>query len=395
MPNHSCARKLTHIKTINKLLLVFSFIYSTMNHAQKIKKRIDSISSKVIEAKYPNKLISIDTITRSSSFNAYPYVFYSPETSAAFGAGGIFIFYTGKEKILRPSKIGFGGYYSTNNQYRFSMDNDLYLGKNKWRVTLPMNYGFYINKYWGIGDETQDYANAAYAATTFATTLTVQIQTTWFSADRAGVIIDYNYTDIVDKKGNEYIDDPTIYGSNGGQMVGFGGDLVWDSRENLFTPKSGSYQYFKAVIYPGTSDFNFAFFQFEVKNFRPLKNGAVLASNIFVQSVSGETPFYKLPSLGGKQMRGYFYGRYRDNFYAMTQMEYRKSFSKRWGYVLFGAVGNVSEDLIDFDFHTIKYSLGTGIRYMFNKKERVNLRMDIGIGADGNNGVYFGIEEAF
>ena len=79
----------------------------------------------------------------------------------------------------------------------------------------------------------------------------------------------------------------------------------------------------------------------------------------------------------------------------MGQLEYRKSFSKRWGYVLFGTVGNVSENIIEYNFRTLKYSFGSGVRYMFNKKERVNLRADIGIGADGNSGVYFGIEEAF
>jgi outer membrane protein assembly factor BamA len=275
------------------------------------------------------------------------------------------------------------------------MINDLYIGRNKLFINLPMNYGFYINKYWGIGDDASDYANAGYSATTFATTLTVQIPTTWFSADRAGIIFDYNYTEVIDRQGNELIDDPLIYGSNGGQIIGIGGDLVWDSRENLFTPKSGNYQYFKAVIYPGVSDFGFAFFEFDVRNYKSFKNGGVLASNFFLQSATGETPFYKLPSLGGKQMRGYFYGRYRDNFYAMTQIEYRKKFAKRWGYVLFGTLGNVAENIVEFDFHTIKYSYGTGLRYMFNKKERVNIRADIGIGVDGNTGIYFGIEEAF
>lgn len=381
---------------MKKLLLAITCLFTLTQavEAQNIESRIDSISNKALRAKYYNKLKTTDTI-RKSSFNTYPFVSYTPETDVAFGAGGIFIYYTGKDKMLKPSKIGFGGFYSVNNQYRISMINDIYLNKNKLHITLPMNYGYYINKYWGVGDDTEEYANAGYAATTFATTLTVQIPTSWFSADRAGMILDYNYTDIIDKKGNELIDDPLIFGSEGGQMIGIGGDLVWDSRENLFTPKSGSYQYFKAVIYPSASDFNFAFFEFEVKHFKSFKNGAVFASNFFLQSATGDTPFYKLPSLGGKQMRGYFFGRYRDNFYTMTQMEYRKSISKRWGYVLFGTVGNVAESIIDFDFKSIKYSGGTGVRYMFNKKERVNLRADFGIGADGNTGVYFGIEEAF
>jgi hypothetical protein len=384
---------------MKKLLIILccSFSITAINAQENenpIKKRIDSIGTKAIRARYYNKLKTKDTI-RKSTFNSYPFVSYTPETNVSFGAGGIFIYYTGKEKELNPSKLGFGGFYSLNNQYRISMDNDLYLFKNRLNIKFPINYGFYVNKFWGIGDDTQDYANAAYTATTFATTLTVQIPTTWFSADRAGMIFDYNHTAIEDKKGNELIDEPLVIGSNGGQMIGFGGDLVWDSREHLFTPKSGSFQYFKAVIYPSLSDFNFAFFEFDVRNFISFNNGGVFASNIFIQSATGNIPFYKLPSLGGKQMRGYFFGRYRDNFYAMGQVEYRKSFSKRWGYVLFGTVGNVAENIIEYDFKTLKYSFGSGVRYMFNKKERVNLRADIGIGADGNSGVYFGIEEAF
>jgi len=76
-------------------------------------------------------------------------------------------------------------------------------------------------------------------------------------------------------------------------------------------------------------------------------------------------------------------------------MEYRQYFSKKWGFVVFGSVGNVSPSILSYDFKHLKYTYGTGLRYLFNEKEHVNLRMDIGIGADGNTGIYFGIEEAF
>ena len=35
------------------------------------------------------------TNQRGLTFNGYPYAYYTPETQLAFGAGGIFIFYTG------------------------------------------------------------------------------------------------------------------------------------------------------------------------------------------------------------------------------------------------------------------------------------------------------------
>jgi len=51
--------------------------------------------------------------------------------------------------------------------------------------------------------------------------------------------------------------------------------------------------------------------------------------------------------------------------------------------------------MLEYDFNTMKYSYGLGLRFQFNKKQKVNLRADIGFGNDGNRGIYFGIEEAF
>ena len=54
-----------------------------------------------------------------------------------------------------------------------------------------------------------------------------------------------------------------------------------------------------------------------------------------------------------------------------------------------------TKKITDLNIKYLKYSFGAGLRYLFNKKENVNFRMDIGIGSDGNTGIYFGIEEAF
>ena len=94
-------------------------------------------------------------------------------------------------------------------------------------------------------------------------------------------------------------------------------------------------------------------------------------------------------------MRGYFQGRYRDRNYVAFQAELRQYFTKKFGFVAFGGFGDVGEELTDLALKDLKYSVGGGLRYLFNKKENVNLRMDIAFGRDGNTGIYFGIEESF
>jgi outer membrane protein assembly factor BamA len=379
------------------LLFVLLYAVSSSYGQEDQSTKVDTLTTSIIQNVYKDEpeTVSNDSVSKRSSFNAYPFVYYTPESKFAIGGGGIYIFYTGKSEELKPSKIGFGANYTSNKQYKISMNNVYYFNKNKLYIHLPVSYGYFINKYWGQGKDLENYDDSQYAQQTFSATLTTQLPPAWFVADRTGLILDYDYTEIVDKMTNTFLQNDSLPGSNGGHLVGIGSDLVWDSRDNIFFPNSGNYQYFKAVIYPGSSDYTFAAFELDVRHYRAFKKDHVLAGNFFLQSNVGETPFYKLPSLGGTQMRGFFYGRYRDNFYAMAQMEYRQYFSKRWGFVVFGTLGNVANNILDYNFESIKYSFGTGIRYLFNQKEHVNLRADIGIGADGNTGIYFGIEEAF
>jgi len=377
-------------------LLVVAFLCNNLAFAQ---IQTDSLSQDILENVYkevPNTVKNDST--KRSSFSAYPYVFYSPESQFAVGAGGIYIFYAGQEKDLKPSKIGFGGYYSTNKQYKLSVSPNLYLFDNYLYIEAPTSFGYFINKYWGIGDDVPDFENASYAIQNFTTTVTVQIPPLLlFSADRTGLIFDFDQTDIVDKLENDKLEDETLPGYEGGTVMGIGTDLLWDSRDNLFFPNSGIYQYFKTVIYPGgISDFNFALFEFDVKSFLAIAPDHVFAFNMYVQSVVGDTPFYKLPALGGqKRMRGFFNGRYRDNFYGMLQAEYRQYFYRKWGFVAFAGAGNVANTIVEYDFSSMKYSYGLGLRFLFNKQQKINLRMDIGFGSDGSRGIYFGIQEAF
>lgn len=336
------------------------------------------------------------TKSRGLSLNAYPYAYYTPETEFAFGAGGILIFYTGDDKDLLPSKVTLGGYYSTNGQYNISLKPVFYFNQNKVYLELPMNYGHFVDKFWGVGNNTPETGNESYTLDQFAISLKFQIPPVMFFADRTGIILDYNYTEIDDKQSNALLINDAVTGSDGGQIIGIGTDLLWDTRDNIFFPNTGTYQYFKFIVYPEFSDFVFYEVEMDVKYFAAFSPDHILAANIYLDAKGGEIPFYKLPALGGSsRMRGYFEGRYRDNVYAMMQLEYRQYFWWRFGFVVFAGIGEVASDITKFELNGIKPSYGFGLRFLFNKEEKINLRVDLGFGNDGNSGIYFGIEEAF
>jgi outer membrane protein assembly factor BamA len=289
-----------------------------------------------------------------------------------------------------------GGFYSTNKQYKLSVNPVIYLKEDKLYISAPFSFGHFVDKFWGIGNSSIETGNEEYTTDVFTASLTVQIPPIGFAADRTGIIFDYNNTKIDDKRDNEYLNENSVIGSNGGTVFGIGTDLVWDSRDNLFFPNKGIYQYFKIVVYPGIGDHVFSLFELDQKYYLSFSPDHVLATNFYIADAQGDVPFYMLPALGGgNRMRGYFKGRYRDKFYSMLQVEYRQYFWRRFGFVVFAGLGDVAPEMTKLQFKELKYSLGVGLRYLFNKEEKVNLRVDIAFGKNGDRGIYFGIEEAF
>jgi len=121
----------------------------------------------------------------------------------------------------------------------------------------------------------------------------------------------------------------------------------------------------------------------------------VLAFQGVLRSFSGDVPFVELPRLGGEFTgRGYYYGRYMDKNLAVVQAEYRLPLVWRLGLVGFVGTGNVSEKLNQMDLGNLKPFYGFGLRYLFNKKEKIRIRLDFAFGKN-SSGFYFSALETF
>jgi len=112
--------------------------------------------------------------------------------------------------------------------------------------------------------------------------------------------------------------------------------------------------------------------------------------------ITNNPPFQLLSLFGGRErMRGYYEGRYRDKNMMVFQMEYRvMPVWWRLGLVGFLGFGDVSNTIKNFKLRDFKYSVGGGIRYLFSREEKMNLRLDFGYGKD-SSGIYITIGEAF
>ncbi len=348
--------------------------------------------------------VSIATGEESDSLKAYrtrlsvfPFAYYTPETQLALGGGGIVTFYTANDSLLRPSKLGVSGDYSTNGQYKVGLNPELYFFQNKYFFSLKINYGESKNKFYGIGPETPTIDEVGYNVRTYGLLLSGQLPSVFVLSTRGGIVYDLRQTDITKSSDNRYLSAGGVPGEKGGLTSGLGLVQVWDDRDNLFFPTSGNFDQMKFVVYSRDlgSDYSFLRFTWDVRSYRPLAENHILAVQFLTSIMTGNPPFYELSALGGQNtMRGYFYGRYRDKDYIAAQAEYRTFVWNRIGFVVFGGGGAVADDVTHFRSKNVQSSFGGGIRYKFNVAEQINLRADIGIGK-GSTGIYFGIEEAF
>lgn len=338
--------------------------------------------------------------TRSTHINGYPYAFYTPETQLAFGVGGIATFYTAKEAQLKPSKATLSGYYTTNDQYKISLGAAIFFARNRYLATGDLSYGLFVDKFWGIGNETPDAENAPYTTKIGAIFLNLQAPPIIGSSlsRKIGVIVDFNNTDIANKKSNPFLLADAVTGSNGGLSSGLGAVMSFDTRDQVFFPNRGGLYEFRAIFYMKAigSDFDFNRYTVDLRHYLRLGHpDRVLAMQLYADFAAGNTPFFELPALGGAEiMRGYFTGRYRDENYLAGQIELRSYIWGRLGGVAFAGLGDVGRHDKPMSLDTVKYSLGFGLRFKFNQEEKVNLRADFGWG-EGTSGVYFGLEEAF
>jgi outer membrane protein assembly factor BamA len=189
----------------------------------------------------------------------------------------------------------------------------------------------------------------------------------------------------------------TISGSTGGMSAGLGFAANWDSRDNTFSAHSGSFYQVTGLFYRNAfgSDYTFTDIQIDARNFFEIGRTHVLAVQAGGEFIEGLPPFQSLAKFGGSNiLRGYFDGRYRDKNGVALQAEYRIPVWWRFGIVGFAGVAQVADKINHFASNRFWFAGGLGLRFFWNPEERINLRLDYGIGTN-SSGMYVTVTEAF
>ena len=336
----------------------------------------------------------IDTSATATSLHGFPYVYYTPETDWAFGGTAIITFRPGGDRALNPSSVTFDGYYTIKKQYSFSIEPEIYLTGNRWRLSGSIAYGRIVDRYWGIGPLTEDSDSTEYVKGMFLIQMRGEILL--LGHLKCGILGEFERVWMIDNEGNPLLLEGNTPGSEGGTSIGAGMVISWDSRDNIFFPKSGSFHQFNYTVFGGGLGGDFAYRRalLDLRTYFPL-GAQMIGVQVYGMSAGGTPPFWRLALLGGDCiMRGYYLGRYRDNVSLAAQVEYRAMILGRFGAVAFLGTGGVARRAGELRLDQLRPSYGAGLRYMLDTAEKLTLRVDAGFGS-GTSGIYFNIREAF
>jgi outer membrane protein assembly factor BamA len=333
---------------------------------------------------------------KTSGLAFLPVIYYTPETKLAFGGGGLYYFRLTEDKTVeRPSNIAFIAVYTQRKQSSFELNPDFYLG-NGYHIQTVLQYSDFPDYFYGIGNDTPETVKELFTSKFWKLSLEALKQVC--RALNIGVTYFFDQTKLTDLDEAPLLASGDIPGSGGGTASGLGYFMTYDSRDSIFFPIKGSFHQFSATAFGRAigSDFTFNRYSLDLRKYLPLAKDHTLAFQSRLLFQTGEPPFWRLGLLGGEEsMRGYYLGRYRDKNMIALQAEYRwVPVFWRLGLAAFAGIGDVADRVGHFDLGNFKYSYGLGLRFVFDAKQRLNIRLDFGFGK-GTSGVYFTAAEAF
>jgi len=344
-----------------------------------------------------DKSMQEDTVSQNGNgFIYFPIIFYTPETKMAGGAA--FTYYyreKGAKPNIRPSTITPVIIYTQNKQIISQLSGDLYWKNETYNLLGEVGYSKFPDKFYGIGNNTSADDEENYTAV--ISTLNLLVRKKFRKGIYLGAKYEGSHYKFLETENDGLLKKRNILGKEGGLTSGVGITINYDTRDNIFYTSSGCLYSISATSFSKTvgSDYNFMKYKLDFRNYFLFSSKHIFAFQAYMNIIKGDPPFTALSLFGGENvMRGYYSGRFRDKSLAAIQMDYRSPMWWRFGLVGFIGFGDVANKLSDFELNQFKYSVGWGFRYVFDPKEKINLRLDFGYGED-SSGVYITIGEAF
>ncbi|WP_290648387.1 BamA/TamA family outer membrane protein [Aquisalimonas sp.] len=323
-----------------------------------------------------------------------PFPIHTPETGWALTLSAIA---SGRLGDTPPSSAIVSLAWSERDQKSISFDPTIYLSED-WLISGRIAVEDWPTDYFGIGNETDIDDQETFTARNLEFEADISHRVSehgWLGP--TVVVRDYTLSDV---GAGSLLAADSPRGVEGGAVVGIGAVTRYDSREDVFAPRSGLLLNVSATFHDSAvgSDFDFQRYTLDARQYLTIRPDWVLVLTQYGAITRGDVPFQELALIGDSsppaRLRGHITGRFRDNDAAIMQAELRYPLYRRLSGVAFAGVGDVAARLTDLRAADMKWSAGLGLRFRATQAERINLRLDAGI-AEDESGIYFALMEAF
>jgi len=324
----------------------------------------------------------------------FPVVYYTPETKWAYGVALTSTFrFKGDSTNARPSQLSSGVVFTQQKQALYYLPFQIFLKNAQYYFYGEVGFYRYNFFYFGIG-------NLPVPKELYGVDFPrIKLNFLKKVAPHLYLGLRYQYEDyrITDTEANGAFATDQVPGSPRSITSGLGLGAFYDTRDVIFFPTRGTMAdlgyFYNAAVLGGNVRFDRLYA--DVSAYQTILPNTVLVGNLYGNFTWGNTPFNMLSELGGgKRMRGYYQGRFRDNNTLLAQAETRFNVYKRWGGVVFSSAAVLGNQADFMRFNDPKYAYGAGVRFTANRRDHLNIRFDYAIGSDGGN-FYLTIGEAF
>jgi hypothetical protein len=352
-------------------------------------------------------LVNQDSIIDKNTLIPLPLIYYKTETGLVYGGAALYNFYFERKKPINPSQIQPGVGYSTLNQLIAYTHFLLFWNQNRNFTFGDLEYYRFSYNFYGIGNNSHADKYTSYRAHIFRfwANSMVKIKPRTYIGGR----FFFEKYDIGNKwHTRKDFDTSTlpakfqqnnVSGAITNQTLGLGGSIIVDKRDNVYYPMKGYYAEFSLTLHSKNfaSTHSFSTISNDLMYYKTIFKNTVVATNAYALLNFGEdVPFNRMARLGGhKKMRGLYEGFLTDKHGVAIQAEIRQVLFWRVGITAFANAGQVANNFTDFSLTGFRYTYGTGVRILFDKEKKVNLRIDYGISNLGMKGFYISFNEAF
>ena len=324
------------------------------------------------------------------TFFALPVAMYSTDTGFGAGAAAIKSY---NSSTRQASTLQLLSYYTTKKQFLSAIKWEHYFRNNN-RIILQLRYQKFPTNFYGLGNNTSNDHPEKYTPEF----VEGEISYEKFIISHLKILTKFSFRNqsLIRAEPDGLLKSKSVPWNYGRFDAGPGIGLLWDSRDNTYATKRGTLvklEYRGIMLQSEGGAFNS--FSLDMRKFINPFSECVLAYQIQFEDYSGNIPFYYFADIGGEnRLRGYEYFRFLGKKSILFQHDIRFPIWWRIGGVVFIASGRVADkigDLTSGKYHT---GYGTGLRFIFNKKDNLVLRFDIARGKD-SSGVYATFSEAF